>query len=107
MPLIATEVEPALGMGRGYGAPLTELIIWQTLPTTASGMPPAVAIACGTTVMIPLSGAPAAPGLNTTAHPMVTGGPAMPVSRRTEPGDAREGDLRALDGRAGLALERR
>jgi hypothetical protein len=47
------------------------------LPEVASGMPPAVAAVCKTAVMIPVSGGPAAPGLNMTLHPMVTGLPGI------------------------------
>jgi hypothetical protein len=68
-------------MGSGYGTPLTEFTIWQMLPATASGMPPAMATACGMTLMNPESGGPAAPGVNVTAHPIVTGGPGILFSR--------------------------
>src|SRR5262245_33830383 len=77
-PSILNELEPPPGpIGSGYGAPLTEFTIWQMLPTVASGCPFAVTVACVMTLMIPLSGGPAAPGLRTTAQPMLTGGPAM------------------------------
>ena len=80
MPLIDTEVDPPLPIGSGYGTPDTELIIWQTLPTVASGIPPAVTTAWVMTLMKPESGGPAAPGVRTTAHPIVTGGPGIFVS---------------------------
>jgi hypothetical protein len=76
-PLIATEVDPPEPIGSGYGTPESEFTIWQMLPTVASGWPPAVAMVCRMTVINPESGGPAAPGLNTTAHPIVTGGPGM------------------------------
>src|SRR5262252_2638453 len=75
MPPIVTDVDPPLPIGSGYGTPERELIIWHTLPTVASGRPPAVTTACVMTVMKPESGGPAAPGDSTTAHPIVTGGP--------------------------------
>jgi hypothetical protein len=53
------------------------LTIWQIDPEVASGMLPAVTVACSTVVMIPLSGAPATPGVTSTAHPMLTGGPGI------------------------------
>jgi hypothetical protein len=56
---------------------VTELTIWQMLPTVASGSPLAITIACGITLMKPLSGGPAAPGERTTAQPIDTGGPAI------------------------------
>jgi hypothetical protein len=61
----------------GYGAPLTELTIWQIEPDVASGIPDAVSVVCSTDTMTPLSGAPAAPGVRTTAQPMETGGPGI------------------------------
>src|SRR5581483_12210918 len=73
-----SEPDPPPGpIGSGYGTPLTELTIWQMLPTVASGKPPAVTIACGMMLMKPLSGGPAAPGERTTAQPSDTGGPAI------------------------------
>jgi hypothetical protein len=68
---------PTEPTGNGYGAPLTELIIWQMDPPVARGMPAAVAALCVIAVIIPVSGGPAAPGLNTTLHPIVTGLPGI------------------------------
>src|SRR5262245_28517981 len=107
VPLIVTDVEPPAPIGSGYGTPDTEFTIWHTLPTVASGRPPAVTAACVITLMKPESGGPAAPGLRTTAHPTVTGDPGMADgSGRAEarhPGDA---DGRPLDRRRTLTLER-
>jgi hypothetical protein len=68
---------PTEPMGSGYGAPLTELIIWQMDPPVASGMPVAVAALWVIAVIIPVSGGPAAPGLKITLHPIVTGLPGI------------------------------
>jgi hypothetical protein len=43
----------------------------------ANGIPLAVTTVCITALMIPLSGAPAAPGVSTTSHPIETGGPGI------------------------------
>jgi hypothetical protein len=77
-PSTVTPVEaPRLPIGSGYGAPETELTIWQIDPAVASGIPDAVTVACRIVRITPLSGAPAAPGERTTAQPMVTGGPGI------------------------------
>ena len=74
-------VEPPAGpIGSGYGTPETELTIWQIEPVVASGIPFAVAVAWSTATITPLSGGPAAPGLRTTAQPMLTGGPGTPLT---------------------------
>src|SRR6185295_12702094 len=92
VPLIRTDVDPPAPIGSGYGTPDNEFTIWQTLPTVASGIPPAVTTACVITLMNPESGGPAAPGVNTTAQPIVTGGPGIFVrSTRTEAGHAVDG----------------
>jgi hypothetical protein len=68
---------PADPIGSGYGAPDSEFTIWQMLPTVARGMPFAVTHVCVITVMTPVSGGPAAPGLTITVQPMLTGDPGM------------------------------
>src|SRR5579871_3062125 len=77
VPLMVTHVEPPAPMGSGYGTPETELTIWQMLPTVASGCPLAVTIDWRMTLTKPESGGPAAPGVNTTAQPIETGGPGI------------------------------
>src|SRR5437016_5201580 len=77
MPLMVTPVLPNGPITNGYGAPLTEFTIWQMEPATASGIPPAVTAACGMETITPESGAPAAPGVTITAHPILTGGPGI------------------------------
>jgi hypothetical protein len=80
MPATFTVPDPPCPIGSGYGTPDTEFTIWQMLPTVASGIPDAVATVCVITLMKPLSGGPAAPGLSTTAHPIETGDPGISVS---------------------------
>ena len=64
-------------MTNGYGKPHTELIIMQSDPLVASGIPLAV-ITGGKIAMIePVSGGPDAPGLTITIAPILTGGPGM------------------------------
>src|SRR5262245_37003894 len=86
-------------MGREYGAPLTELTIMQIEPMTASGMPFAVTMAWGMTVITPLSGAPAAPGDSTTVQPMDTGDPgiAQPALKLVMPAMEVVAPLRVAD----------
>src|SRR6266851_645187 len=65
---------------------------------------------CSTTLITPLSGAPAAPGVSTTAHPIETGGPGilMPSSsRRAELRGSRDRNHRALESCLALALDTR
>jgi hypothetical protein len=50
-------------------------------PVTASGIPFAVAIACGTMMITPESGGPAAPGESRTAQPIDTGGPGIALTK--------------------------
>lgn len=76
-PEIVIPLEPPGPIGSGYGAPETELIIWQIEPLVASGCPFAVTFVCSTVVMTPLSGGPAAPGVRTTEQPMLTGAPGI------------------------------
>jgi hypothetical protein len=59
--------------------PVSELIIEQIEPETASGMPPAVTHVWRMPTMTPLSGAPVAPGVTITMHPIETGGPGIAV----------------------------
>src|SRR5260370_6340511 len=65
---------------------------------------------CRTPLITPLSGAPAAPGVSTTAHPIETGGPGilMPSSsRRAELRGSRDRNHRALESCLALALDTR
>jgi hypothetical protein len=74
IPLILIPVLHPVGrITKGYGAPVTEFVIWQIEPLTARGIPAADAIACGTETIIPESGGPAAPGVRITEQPIVTG----------------------------------
>src|SRR5579884_1167958 len=78
-------------------------------PATASGIPLAVTMPCGMDRMTPESGAPAAPGVTITAHPIVTGGPGIFKSllTRRKTGRARERQHRAFYRGAGAALNLR
>ncbi len=77
IPFTRTPVLASDPITSGYGAPEIELTIWQIVPATARGIPPAMTEAWGTCTMTPLSGGPAAPGVTITAHPMLTGGPGI------------------------------
>lgn len=65
---------PTDPIGNTYGAPLRELIIWQSDPLTATGNPPAKTLVWKMVVIIPLSGGPATPGESKTAQPILTAG---------------------------------
>ena len=49
----------------------------QIEPAVASGIPPAVMNGGKTTMIVPVSGGPDAPGLTITIAPMLTGGPGI------------------------------
>jgi hypothetical protein len=53
------------------------LIIMQIEPLVASGIPLAVMNGGSTTMIVPVSGGPDAPGLTITIAPMLTGGPGI------------------------------
>jgi hypothetical protein len=81
-PSTVTPVEaPVDPMVRGYGAPLTELTIWHSEPLTATGIPLAVSVVWVMTVIAPVSGGPAAPGVTMTTQPTETGGPDTLLTR--------------------------
>lgn len=54
----------------------------QSEPLVASGIPFAVINGGNTTMIVPVSGGPDAPGLTITIAPMLTGGPGMSSSLR-------------------------
>jgi hypothetical protein len=64
-------------MGKGYGIPDNELTIRQMEPDVARGNPLAVINGGRIVMIVPVSGGPAAPGVITTAAPIVTGGPGI------------------------------
>src|SRR5262245_20393339 len=106
---MVTDTEPPWPIGSGYGAPDNEFTIWQIDPVVAMGSPLAAAFVCVITEMTPVSGGPAAPGDNSTAHPTETGGPGIfsTSSRRTELRDTSERDLTAFHFCLPCSLERR
>lgn len=83
-PLIRTWLGVSGPIGNVYGTPETELIIMQTEPGMASGIPFAVGPPGGMTVIVPVSGGPAIPGETTTEHPILTGGPGIFFFRHNE-----------------------
>ena len=76
-PLILAWLGVSGPIGSGYGNPQTELIMMQTDPGIASGIPLAVGPPGGMTVIVPVSGGPDKPGETTTEQPIVTGGPGI------------------------------
>ena len=71
---------PVLAIGpmtKGYGTPVSELIIVQIDPLVARGNPFAVMTGGRTVIIVPISGTPVAPGVITTAAPIETGGPGI------------------------------
>lgn len=76
-PETVTPVDAKGPMVSGYGTPVSELIMVHIDPVVASGMPPAVISGGKIVIIVPESGAPAAPGVTITAAPRDTGGPGM------------------------------